>query len=231
MGKSILNRVIDLLTEGGVSAAPAQPNQQMLIIQAPVAAVSMEKVDMESATVLVQVVAPMQNGAERCQKYALTVHQLLREAGAECVQGKCTFESRPALFCVPVTAKFYGTATADDWIPAPPAPPAPVLNVTLAGVALAYATSFSAQQEKVEVEEKGEDGQVTTKLVTLPWEFTLEEFFPTGTQEPEVPQEPFTLRAGREVLSGCVLMEQLRVQTTQGIRQVRKGTAAERVLQ
>lgn len=231
MGKSILNTVIDLLTAGGIAAAPAQPNQHMLIIQTPVAAVSMEKVDMESATVLVQAIAPMKNGAERCQKHALTVWGLLREAGAECVQGKCTFDGRSAMFCVPVTAKFYGTAMADDWIPAPPAPPAPVLNVTLAGVALAYVTSFSAQQKKVEVEEKDAQGQVTKKLVTLPWEFTLEEFFPTGAQEPDAPQEPFTLQAEQEVLSGCVLMEHLRVQTTQGFRQVRKGIAASRTLQ
>lgn len=207
MGKSILNTVIDLLNEGGIPAAPAQPEKHMLIIHAPVAAVSIEKADMESATVLVQVVAPIKSGAERCQKRALKVCELLREAGAECVQGKCSFEGRAALFCVPVTAKFYGTATAEDWIPREEMPK---ISYRLGDTVLEYVTGFSALLK---------DGQ---------WEFELEEFFTRGTPEPEKPTEPFTFWVGNETFAGCALTRCQRVYTAGGVRQIRICTATSR---
>ena len=204
MGKSILNTVIDLLNEGGIPAAPAQPERHMMIIHAPVAAVSIEKVDMESATVLVQVVAPIKSGAERCQERALKVCEVLREAGAECVQEKCVFEGRAALFCVPVTAKFYGTATEEDWIPKED-PPA--VSYRIGDAVLAYVTGFSALLE---------DGQ---------WEFELEEFFPDGVSVSVQPTEPFALFVGNEIFAGCALTRCQRVYTAEGVRQIRKGTA------
>lgn len=207
MGKSILNAVVDLLNEGGIPAAPAQPEKHMLIIHTPVAAVSIEKVDTESATVLVQMVAPIQSGAERCQKRALQAGALLREAGAECVQGKCTFEGRSSLFCVPVTAKFYGTATAEDWIPKEESPP---VSYRLGNTSLPYVTGFSASLEDAL------------------WAFSLEEFFPTGTPEPEKPEEPFALFVGNEIFAGCTLTKCQREYTAEGVRQIRKGTATSR---
>lgn len=215
MGKSILRTVVDLLNEGGVPAAPAQPEKNMLNIQTAVAAVSIEKVDTAegSVRVLVEVVGPMHGGAESCQKRALTVCNILSASNAQCMQGKCSFEGRSALFCVPVTALFYGTATADDWTPRPSC------TATLAGVPLAYMTAFSAEQVK---------GEENASLSAAPWTFTLEEFFPIGTQELPDVQEPFVLEIGQQVFSGCTWTARERVYTPSGIRQVRKGIAAER---
>lgn len=222
MGKSILRTVVDLLVAGGVPAAPAQPERIMRIIHTPVAAVSIEKVDTAegSVTVLVEIVAPMQSGGERCQERALSVCNILKEAGAECVQGGCTFHSRPALFRVPVTARFYGTAEEEAWVPRP------MYEVVLAGAVLRQATGFSAQQVT--------DEEHST-LASAPWGFTVEEFYPAGVQEPTDPQEPFTLQViGSErtqTFSGCKLTERERIHSADGIRQIRKGIAASRTVQ
>lgn len=218
MGKSILNTVIDLLNDGGIPAAPAQPEEHMMIIHTPVAAVSIEKVDTAEGvvSVLVEVVGPIQSGAERCQKRALTVCNILSAAGAACVQGGCAFHGGPALFRVPVTAQFYGTATADDWIPKEETP---AFSYKLGDTALEYVKSFSASQT---VDEDHET------LTNAPWEFVLEEFFPIGTEEPEKPTEPFALFIENEIFAGCTLTQWRRVHTAQGIEQVRKGTATSR---
>lgn len=210
MGKSILRTVVQLLNEGDVPAAPAKPERHLLNIQTAVAAVSIENVDTAegSVRVLVEIVGPMHGGAERCQKRALRVCELLSSAGARCVQGKCSFDGRSALFCVPVTALFYGTATMDDWFPRPSC------NAMLAGVPLEYMTAFSAQQVK---------GEENASLSAAPWAFTLEEFFPVGTVESPDPQEPFVLEYGQQVFSGCTWTARERVYTPSGIRQVRKG--------
>lgn len=215
MGKSILNTVIDLLNAGGVPAAPAQPEGHMLIAHTPLAAVSIAKVDKESATVLVQIVAPAKSGAERCQRRALTAYTILSEAGAECVQGKCTFEGRSALFCVPVTAKFYGTATADDWIPKAEEEPL-AFNCRIGDTALEYVKGFSASAAV------DEDHETIAKAL---WEFTLEELFPYGTPEQEKPTEPFALFIDDEIFADCRLIQWQRIRTEQGILQIRKGTA------
>lgn len=218
MGKSILDTVITLLNDGGVPAAPAQPEEKMLIIHTPVAAVSIEKVDtaLGSVTVMVEVVAPIKSGGKRCQKRALEVCRILREAGAECVQGNCTFHSRPALFRVPVTAVFYGTALAEDWIPRQ----APY-QVTLGNAVLLNLISFSAEQK---VDEEYSD------LDDAPWQFTLEEYFPTGTEEQEDPRAPFGVYIAKgdkeEVFTGCKMTSRQRTITPEGIHQIRKGRAS-----
>lgn len=220
MGKSILNTVIDLLKEGGIPAAPAQPQGNMLRVHTGVAAVSIGKVDTakETAVVLVEVVSPMKNGAKQCQDKALTVCDILSAAGAECVQSGCSFDSRTAMFCVPVTALFYGKATADDWIPKeePVEIPKEVWTVSADGQTLLHVRSFSAKQA-VDIQYK--------KLADAPWEFTMEEFFPDGAQEPAEPVEPFSVQVSGQMFSGCTLTERRRVYTEQGIEQVRKGIA------
>lgn len=227
MGKSILNTVIDLLNDGGIPAAPAQPAGKMLIVHGPVAAVSIEKVDTAGGfvSVLVEIVGPMDGGAERCQNRALTVCNILSGAGGACEQGSCSFQGKGALFRVPVTARFYGTATEDDWTPRP------TCTVKIDGAILEYVESFSAQQVKEEPAEEEEE----KPLSSAPWSFTLEESFPVGTKEPADPQEPFFLRftgpQGSQIFSGCTLTARQRIYTAEGIRQIRKGIAVSRTLQ
>lgn len=222
MGQSILDVVVQLLNDGGVPAAPAMPEEDMQVIHSPVAAVSLEKVDRieGSATVLVEVVAPIKSGARRCQMRALDVCQILTNAGAQCVQGNCIFISKAALFRVQVTALFYGIARSDSW------EGRSAYTVSIADVPLGYVRSFSAEQT---VDEEN------SALSCAAWTFTLEEFFPSGAQEPEDPQEPFVLcfagADATETFSGCTLTQRQRLHSAEGIRQIRKGKATGRTVE
>lgn len=222
MGQSILDVVVKLLQDGGVPAAPAQPEEDMLIIHTPVAAVSIDKVDRinGSATVMVEVVAPIQSGARGCQMWALDACNILTNAGAQCEQGNCIFISKAALFRVQVTAVFYGTARSDSWIPRP------ACAVTLANVPLAHVHKFTAEQATDEMHPTLSNGA---------WEFTLEEFFPAGTQEPKDAQEPFSLQFSNaevtETFTGCTLTQRQRIRSAEGTHQIRKGKATARTVE
>lgn len=220
MGTLILDMVVDLLKEGGVRAEPAQPEGNMTAVQLAVAAVSLEEVDQESGsvTVLVEIVGPSKIGARKCQQKALEAFDILRAAGGICRQGKCTFVSKADMFCIPVTAVFYGRATAEDW------QPRPSCEVAISGEALPWVSQFSAKQEM------GEGG---ISLADMGWTFSLEEFFPHGVEiSEEDPEEPFevTLSDGSrwESYTGCNIMSRERTLEEKGIRQVRRGTAAQR---
>lgn len=221
MGKLILDMVVDLLNEGGVRAEAAQPAGNMTAVQTVVAAVSLECVDQTagSVTVLVEMVGPAGDGARRCQQRALDAFDILRKAGGVCRQEKCTFLSKADVFCTPVTAVFYGTASSEDW------QPCPGYTVTAGGVTLPQVTGFSAGQQA---------GEEETSLADAGWEFSLEEFFPAGTQEPADPTEPFEMTVSNgsatENYTGCVLTARERVAEKNGIRQVRRGTAEQRTV-
>ena len=220
MGTLILDMVVDLLNEGGVRAEAAQPAGNMTAVQLAVAAVSLEEVDQESGsvTVLVEIVGPSKIGARRCQQRALDAFEILCNAGGICRQGKCTFLSKADMFCIPVTAVFYGTATSEGW------QPSAHFEVMISGTSLPHVREFSAAQEI---------GAEVTSLAEMGWTFSLEEFFPAGTEEAvDDPAEPFevTLSDGSRCESyiGCNFMSRERTLEENGIRQVRRGTAQQR---
>lgn len=220
MGDVILDLVVELLNENGIMAEAAQPAGDMVAVQTTVAAVGLERVDQaeESATILVEMVSPAMQGAKICQKRALKVYDILREAGAICRQDKCTFLSKANMFCTPITAVFYGTATAEGW------QPRQEYTVSVEGVPIPKVTAFSARQQLA--------GEEETSLSAMLWEFTLEEFLPVGVPEPAEPEEPFTLTISHgtesETYTGCKLTARERVAERKGVRQIRKGTAQQR---
>lgn len=221
MGDVILEWVVQLLQDNGIWAEAAQPAGNMVAVENTLSAVSLEQVDQakETATIVVEVVSPAKQGAKICQIRALKVYDVLRNAGAVCRQDKCSFVSKADIFCVPVTAVFRGIATQDDWRPHPG------YTVRINGEELPRITGFSAAQE------------TRTVIDTLPdaeWEFTLEEFFPIGEQEPADVSEPFTLEVSigtaTEAYTECKFITRERTMEIGGIRQVRQGTAEQRLL-
>ena len=222
MGQSILNTVVQLLNDKGLCTEPAQPAANMTAIHMPVAAVSLEEADRakQTATVLVEIVAPVVSGALRCQHKALDVCDILSKAGAVCHQGKCTFDSRSALFITPVTAVFSGIALSNDWIPSQ------VNRISINGADLPYCVSFTANKKVTEDD---------TTLADVPWTITIEEFIPTGVLEPEELTEAFNTSINsqdkRETYAFCKLVGIQRIATPEGIRQIRTATTTRRALE
>ena len=221
MGQMILDRVIALLSNGGIRADYAYPPERITRVEEPVAVVSLEKADLaeRTATVLVEILAPKESGGGICQRKALNACALLEEDGAECSQGACEFLSKGNLFRVPVKAKFRGAVRAYSTEEVPKA------TITTGTLPLRYACGFFAEQER---------RASTTTLATAPWEFTIEEFFPWGIEDSLEAGEPFdvdvTCMGLVERFEECKWIYRKRIAEDLGIRQVRRGEAQRRIL-
>ncbi len=219
MGQMILDDVVGILSNGGIRAEAAWPAQRITRITEQVAAVSLEEVDRKghSATVLVEILGPKDDGGYACQQKALIACGLLESAGAVCTQGGCKFVSNSNVFRVPVKAVFRGTANAYF------TDPLPGYTVVVGGVELGNVCGFSAGQ-------KLSDGK--TVLEDEIWTFTVEEFFSWGAQSTLGVATPFVVQlrseSGTEVFENCRWNSCKRIAEELGIRQIREGAASSR---
>ena len=111
MGYSILELVLQRLREEGFSADIAYPGQKFPQITEAVAAVHIEQVDRANLTVTLEVsiVCPAAMGGTACEVEALRATEVLRWAGAVCVQRGCTYDGVAQVYMVPILATFTGT--------------------------------------------------------------------------------------------------------------------------
>lgn len=220
MGQLIIDEVIQLLNDGGIRTDAAYPTESLRRVTEPVAAVSLSQADLQDRTaeVLVEILAPKENGGYLCQKTALQACAILEAAGAICRQSNCEFVSKANLFRVPVKAVFRGTARYNDL------EKLPQYTVVTGTLPLDYVCGFSSKQVL---------SSTATSLLNAPWEITVEEFFPWGIEDSLEADEPFVtdLRCEGvvEQFLGCVWIERKRVAEELGIRQIRKATATRRL--
>ena len=212
MGQISIAKVVQLLNAGGVRAEAAYPAEMINRVIVPVAAVSLAQAcpGKESYTMLVEILGPKESGGLACQQKALEACAILKNAGAVCTQGSCSFLSKGNVFRVPVEAEFSTVET---------------FTIATGELKLAYACGFSAEQ-KVD--------SVYLSLQDAPWEFTIEEFFPWGVQETLYVTGPFQLNVccgdNIERYEECTWTERKRVSEKNGIRQIRTGKAVSRIL-
>ena len=220
MGRMIIDTVVEQLTEGGIRAEATYPAGRITRIEDPVAAVSLESADFDKqmTTVLVEILSPQEKGGYLCQKRALAAATILEEAGAVCTQGSCTFIPDGHIFRVPIRAVFSGIARANS------VESGPEYTISTGPLVLTYACAFSAQQEVT---------AQNTNLLSMPWEFTVEEFFPWGVQDTLAAEEPFDLdlscMGNVERYANCKWISRKRIAEKKGIRQYRTGKAEQRV--
>jgi len=219
MGKSIVALAVEKLQAEGFRAAEACPGRKLPALTDIAVAVDLEKVDLreKTAQLLISVLAPSSMGAQACQKAALSVGQVLQEDGADCTQESCSFDGLTNLFCTNITARYAGTASAEDWSSRAG------FSVSLAGVPLGSLVSFSVKREVDET---------VTVLADAKWTFELEEFFRPEDFEETEPEEPFTLVMKRpmqmEMFRECTFTYQQRITEQTGTRQIRRGVATRR---
>lgn len=221
MGQSIVALTVARLREGGFRAAEGCPGRKLPALADIAVAVDLREVDLgeKTAALTVSVLAPSAMGAQACQKAALEVGMLLQADGASCVQENCEFDGLANLFCTRITARYCGTAMADDWTERAG------FHVLLGETRLQSLVSFTARRVT---------DDTATALADAKWQFQLEEFFRPENTEEDSPEEPFTLRIVRpmqtEVFRGCTWTEQQRVTEQTGTRQIRKGIAQSRAV-
>lgn len=230
MGYSILELVLRRLREDGFTADIAFPGQKFPLISEPVAAVHIEKVDRANleVTVEINIICPASMGGTACEVQALRATEVLRWAGAVCVQNGCTYDGIAQVYVVSVLATFTGVTEADDctvW---------PGFYCYVDNRLHRFAIGFSAVQETGAAPEYviGEAVPIGTSIGTSAWEIQIEELIPVGSPEIDSPADACTVKIvtdqKTEEYSGCRWVTVRREFTKQGLRRIRKGVALQR---
>ena len=230
MGYSILELVLRRLREDGFAADIAFPGQKFPQITDTVAAVHIEKVDRANlqVTVEINIICPASMGGTACEVKALRATEVLRWAGAVCVQNGCSYDGISQVYVVPVLATFTGITEADDcmvW---------PGFYCYVDDRIHRFAVGFTAQQDNGGEAHYviGQAAPIGTCVGTRRWEIQLEELIPVGSPEIESSEQPCEIRIltdqKTEIYSGCRWISEKREFSRQGLHRIRKGIALQR---
>lgn len=218
------------LREEGFAADVAFPGQMFPQITDTVAAVHIEKVDRGNLTVTVEVsiLCPAAMGGTACEVEALRATEILRWAGAVCVQNGCSYDGVAQVYVVDILATFTGVTEAEDCT---------IWNGFYCYInnrQQRFAVGFS-MEERCEVELQyaygtGEPGGSSTGKKG--WTIQVEELIPCGSPETEDVQGEFTLKIvtdqTTETYTGCRWNSVKRELSKQGLRRIRSGIALKR---
>ena len=227
MGYSILELVLRRLRQAGFRADVAFPGQHFPQIQDTVATVHIEKVDRANLTVTmgVSVISPASIGGTACEVEALRATEILRWAGAVCVQNGCTYDGVSQVYVVNVQATFVGTTEDDSceiW---------PGFYCYMDGLYYRFVTGIRIEEQTGRRTEfvMGEPVPTGVSEGSHYWTIEVEELIPAGSGITREPPDSFTLKLSTENLSeeftGCSFHTVYREYTKSGLRRVHKGIA------
>ena len=216
---TIVSEVIDKLSRGGIRSAEAYPGKRIPALGTPVAAVHLGKVDRSVRTTHLEVIimSPVASGGSACELAALQAIEILQAMGGTCVKAVCKFDEMASVFYINIDVAFFGTALPTRWSAGPG------YSIKIGAQDLKYVTSFQAKREV---------DDMTPTINEARWEFTMEELYPPGTNEPPDPPAPFDLTisrsGGEETYNGCHWVSVKREDTIRGVSQIRVGKAISR---
>ena len=230
MGISILEMVLRLLRQEDFTADIGYPGQKYPVLTEPVVAVHLEKVDRTnlSVTVEISVISPASLGGAACELEALRATEVLRWAGATCVQNGCRYDGLAQVYTVSVMATFTGITEADSCTIGPG------FTVHISNVYHPYAVSFTATRTgEHEVQYAvGENAPVGLSAGSWVWKLELEEVIPSGSIEAEQPSDLFELKLTTPVQTEqyyhCRWTSEKREFTQKGLKRTRVGIAMSR---
>ena len=216
---TIVSEVIDKLSRGGIRSAEAYPGKRIPALGTPVAAVHLGKVDRSVRTTHLEVIimSPVASGGSACELAALQAIEILQAMGGTCVKAVCKFDEMASVFYINIDVAFFGTALPTSWSAGPG------YSIKIGAQDLKYVTSFQAKREV---------DDMTPTINEARWDFTMEELYPPGTNEPPDPPAPFDLTisrsGGEETYNGCHWVSVKREDTIRGVSQIRVGKAISR---
>ena len=227
MGFSILDMVLGELRNAEFKADVAYPGQKFPQVTEPVAAVHIAKVDRSrlSVTVEVNIICPASMGGTACEVEALRATEVLRWAGATCVQNGCSYDGVGQVYVVAVLATFTCITEEDSCIMGP--------GFLVYINDLLHHSIVNFWEEEVKEwqaqYEMGENLPTGISPGKTCWAIGLEEQIPAGSAEMEEPSGAFKLRlvseGKTETFYHCRWTSTRREFTQEGVRRIRKGIA------
>lgn len=230
MGYSILELVLRRLRQAGFRADAAYPGQKYPQIGETVATAHIEKVDRANLTVTMEVsiISPAATGGTACEVEALRATEILRWAGAVCVQNGCTYDGVSQVYVVSILATFTGTTDESAcviW---------PGFYCYVNGNLQRFAVNIHIEEltgRQVECS-MGEPTPMGVSEGCRYWTIELEEVIPAGSAVSAEPGWDFTLRLitdeKTEEFSPCNWISTRREYSKAGLRRIHKGVALSR---
>ena len=230
MGYSILELVLRRLRQAGFRADAAYPGQKYPQIGQTVATAHIEKVDRANLTVTMEVsiISPAATGGTACEVEALRATEILRWAGAVCVQNGCTYDGVSQVYVVSILATFTGTTEEDAcviW---------PGFYCYIDGSIQRFAANIRVEEvtgRKLELS-MGEAAPMEVSDGCHYWNIELEEVIPAGSAVSSEPGMNFTLKLvtdeKTEEFSGCSWVTTSREYSKAGLRRIHRGVALSR---
>ena len=230
MGYSILELVLRRLRQAGFRADAAYPGQKYPQIGETVATAHIEKVDRANLTVTMEVsiISPAATGGTACEVEALRATEILRWAGAVCVQNGCTYDGVSQVYVVSILATFTGTTDADAcviW---------PGFYCYVDEQLQRFVTDIHIEEVTGRQVEFGMGEAVPTGISDgcHYWQIQLEEVIPAGSAVSAEPAVGFTIRLitdeKTEEFTDCAWFTTRREYSREGLRRVHKGVALAR---
>ena len=225
MGFSVLELVLRRLREENFTADVAYPGQKYPEIDHTVAAVHIDKVDRSSLTVTVEVsiLSPAALGGTSCEVEALRATEVLRWAGAVCVQQGCRYDGISQVYVVSILATFTGITAEDSFAQGPG------FEVRIDGIFHPYAVAFTSEevQDRQAEFSMGEAAPMGISQGSCLWRITLEELIPAGSPQTAEPENAFELTlttpVKTEVFYHCRFTSIKRQHTREGLKRIRTG--------
>lgn len=166
------------------------------------ATVSIQKAEVDTMTVAVQIYAPVSQGGTICEDLALTAAGALRRIGAECKVGSCSFSGKGGLFSLPVLATF--TEQEDPTPLTPVAQPKVEIDGVVVANVVDVSTAFASTAVKGKYATTGEIGMVAGEKR---WMVTVEDIVRSTISPQEDVTDGFTVVITRtdekETYEGC----------------------------
>lgn len=233
MGISILELVLQKLREAEFAADVAYPGQKYPPIQNTVAAVHIAEVDRANMTVTVEVtvISPAELGGTACETAALRATEVLRWAGANCIQKGCDYDGMAQVYCVSILATFTCITDAENCAMGPG------FTVYVDDTRLEFISAFSNAElrDVICCYEMGEDYPAGLCTGRSKWEITIQEIIPAGSEEVIYPNAATGVTVEKsngetEIFRDCLFTSVQRENTNAGLKRTWKGVAKTRVV-
>lgn len=230
MGMSILDLVLQQLQNENITADVAYPGQKYPRITKPMAVVHVQKFDRPKllVTVEVNIISPAALGGAACEEEALRATEVLRRAGAQCIQNGCAYDGISQVYIVPILATYMCITDVDACVIGVG------FQIYINDVIQPFANRFCGTEEQGYKAEyaMGESAAAGISRDGYLWQIELEDMIPTGSSLGPDTTKPFELKVYTidkvETYSGCCWTSVMREYTAEGIRQIRKGFALQR---
>lgn len=215
-----IQKTITALKSTGITAQRGYASGILPSLTEPLATISIKKTDATSLTLTVLIYTPLSRGGTVCENLALSAAQALREVGAECELGSCSYGGKGGLFSIPVLVKY----TQEEAAPAPVtvAQPKVVINGVTVSDVVNVSTGFSSSVVRGKDAQTEQTGMVAAERR---WTVTVEDLVGAALSPQETVVDGFTVTVTRsgetETFTGCCWEKISTEVTAAGTRRVR----------